>query len=300
MRWFDIERSHNLLYAPAKLTLGLKVIGLRDDGYHLIDSEMVSVSLFDTLEYEPASGSALDLSIVDSFGSEEIDFNICSVALDSSNTITKGAALFGMGGHCIVYKRIPPGGGLGGGSSDVAAMIRYCTSKYEPLLNASELSSAILRIGADVPFCVGVDRAFISGIGEVFAPGVARRDKFVLFLLPVHSSTPQVYRRFDEMGPNLDSLGELGKFENDLESAAIAVSPILGRYRSALTDRFKRVPSMAGSGSTYFCNGDFDDLDLRAMGEVAGAEWSYVDFGDDGLGAVLAVSVQEVHRSDLD
>ena len=114
--------------APAKLTLSLSITGVRADGYHLIDAEMVSLDLADTLKIESGHGVVVE-------GTVEID--------PDDNLITQALALVGRTARVTVAKRIPPGAGLGGGSADAAAILRW--AGYADTQGAAQL-------GADVPF----------------------------------------------------------------------------------------------------------------------------------------------------
>ena len=132
--------------APAKLTLSLRITGVRADGYHLIDAEMVSLDLADTLTIEEGHGVAIE-------GGGEID--------PDDNLITRALALVGRTARVAVNKQIPTGAGLGGGSADAAAILRW--AGYTDVEGAAQL-------GADVPFCLVGGRARVQGIGELVQP----------------------------------------------------------------------------------------------------------------------------------
>ena len=121
------------LAAPAKVTLGLRVTGLRSDGYHLIDAEMVSIDLCDTLEVGPGD----ELEVVGAH----------ALATGSDNLIRRALALVDRRANVLLHKRIPPGAGLGGGSADAAAILRW--AGFDDL-------EAAATIGADVPFAWSV------------------------------------------------------------------------------------------------------------------------------------------------
>jgi 4-diphosphocytidyl-2-C-methyl-D-erythritol kinase len=145
----------------------------------------------------------------------------------------------------VVDKRIPPGAGLGGGSADAAAVLRWagCTDV--------DVASAL---GADVPFCVIGGRARVTGVGEhVRALDFVER-AYTLCTPPFGVSTPAVYRMWDELG------GPSGA-TNDLEAAAIAVAPELAAWRDRLGEATGVTPVLAGSGSTWFVEGAYAGLD---------------------------------------
>ena len=213
--------------APAKLTLSLRITGVRADGYHLIDAEMVSLDLADTLEIEPGKGVLVGASA-------DID--------PADNLITRALALVGRDARVTVTKRIPLGAGLGGGSADAAAILRW--AGYSDVQGAAQL-------GADVPFCLVGGRARVQGIGEIVEPLEHTPQTLTLLIPPFGCSTPEVYRCWDEMG------GPHGANGNDLEPAALKVEPRLDQFRRALEQATGQTARLAGSGSTWFVEGDY-------------------------------------------
>jgi 4-diphosphocytidyl-2-C-methyl-D-erythritol kinase len=205
--------------APAKLTVSLRVTGVRADGYHLLDAEMVSLALADELTFVEGEG----LDVIEGGGSlgPEDDNLVCRVRL---------------------VKRIPVGGGLGGGSTDAAAVLRWA--------GCGDLSVAA-SLGADVPFCVRGGRARVTGTGEVLEPLPFVPRTFTLVTPPFGCSTPDVYRAWDSLG------GPAAGGPNDLEPAALAVEPRLVEWRDALGEASGRTPVLAGSGSTWFVEGAY-------------------------------------------
>ncbi|WP_419929707.1 4-(cytidine 5'-diphospho)-2-C-methyl-D-erythritol kinase [Candidatus Poriferisocius sp.] len=215
------------LIASAKLTLSLRITGVQDDGYHLIDAEMVALDLADTLEIEEGHGVAIS-------GADEID--------PSENLITRALALVGRTARITVDKRIPPGAGLGGGSANAAAILRW--AGYTKVQGAAQL-------GADVPFCLVGGRARVQGIGELVQPLDYVPRTLTLNIPPFGCSTPAVYQRWDEMG------GPEGSNGNDLEPAALEVEPRLDQYRRELEEATGQTARLAGSGSTWFVEGAY-------------------------------------------
>lgn len=220
-----------VLLAPAKLTLSLRVVGVRDDGFHLIDAEMATVDLADRLTIDPGDG--LEVLGVDG-GPEVGDGN--------DNLVRRALVLAGRTAQVRVEKVIPAGAGLGGGSADAAAVLRW--AGFDDLVAAS-------AIGADVAFCLVGGRARVTGIGEVVEPLPFEERTFTLLTPPVGCPTPAVYRRWDEMG------GPSGGRGNDLEQAAVDLVPDLARWRDSLAEASGLQPRLAGSGSTWFVEGEF-------------------------------------------
>jgi len=216
------------LFAPAKLTLSLRVTGVRDDGFHLIDAEMVTLDLGDTLELDP-DGDGL---VVIRDGVREPG--------DDDDLVAAALRMVGRRAAVVLHKRVPAGAGLGGGSADAAAILRWS--------GATDLVAAA-SLGADVAFCVRGGRARVRGIGEVVEPLAFVERTLTLLTPPIHCSTPLVYRRWDELG------GPRGEHGNDLEPAALSLVPDLATWRDRLQDATGRRPRLAGSGSTWFVEG---------------------------------------------
>jgi 4-diphosphocytidyl-2-C-methyl-D-erythritol kinase len=217
--------------APAKLTVSLRITGVRGDGMHLIDAEMVSLDLADRLR----------------FGGAEVSYRgpAAPEALDPDRDLVRRAlrAVGHEGQGVVVDKVIPAGAGLGGGSSDAAAVLRWA--------GVRDLAAAV-RLGADVAFCVVGGRARVRGIGEVVEPLPFVERTYTIITPPFGCSTPAVYRAWDALG------GPRGANGNDLEPAALIVAPDLGVWRDRIAQRTGVVPRLAGSGSTWFLEGAHD------------------------------------------
>lgn len=231
------EPSHGspvVLSAPAKLTLSLRVAGVRGDGLHLIDAEMVTLDLCDTLELvEGGSG----LTVIDPRG-RPID----GIPTGADNLVAQALDLVGRRASVILTKRIPAQAGLGGGSSDAGAILRW--AGHRDLVAAAGL-------GADVAFCSVGGRALVRGIGEVVEPLDHVDEVYTLVTPPVGCPTGAIYRRWDELG------GPRGPNGNDLEPAAVDVVPELVRWRDDLARSTGQCPRLAGSGSTWFVPGEY-------------------------------------------
>jgi 4-diphosphocytidyl-2-C-methyl-D-erythritol kinase len=239
------------LAAPAKLTLSLKVLGRRPDGYHELAAEMVSLDLADTLVVDP-SGDGL---VVEAAGDPR------GIDLDAGpdNLVCRALAVVGRTAGVHLVKRIPVRGGLGGGSSDAAAVLRWA--------GCADLAVAT-ALGADVPFCLKGGRAEVAGIGELVAPLPFEPRAFVLLVPPLGVDTAAVYRAWDSLG----SGPENGC--NDLTVPALAVEPALARWRDLLGEVTGRQPVLAGSGSTWYVEGTATELGLggRASLTLEGQE----------------------------
>ena len=213
--------------APAKLTRSLRITGVRADGYHLLDAEMVSLDLVDTLTFTDGDGL-------------EVRDAAPGVPLDDDNLVRRALAVAGRTAHVVLDKRIPPGAGLGGGSSDAAAVLRWA--------GVTDVGLAA-ELGADVPFCVVGGRARVTGVGEQLEPLPFEALTFTLLTPGIRCATADVYRAWDALGgPKADG-------PNDLEPAALVVAPELARWRDRLAEATGQTPILAGSGSTWFVGG---------------------------------------------
>lgn len=231
------------LRAPAKLTVSLRIVGVRDDGYHLIDAEMVTVDLADELFIAP--GDHLDVvdEVVGGIGCP-------TVSAGSDNLVCRALRTVGRQAAVRLVKRVPAGAGLGGGSADAAAILRWA-GVTDP--------SVALTLGADVPFCVVGGRARVRGVGEEIEQLRSEARSYVLLLPPVGIDTAACYGTWDELG----TTGAEGG--NDLEEAAVHLEPTLARWRDTLGAVCGQRPRMAGSGSTWFVEGEPEELGLAGM-----------------------------------
>lgn len=248
--------------APAKLTLSLRVVGTRPDGFHELDSLTVSVDA-------PAD------SLVVTAGAPGVHLTVdgpaaSGVPADASNLVARAASEVlpdGAGIDVALAKRIPPGAGLGGGSSDAAAVLRACRTLYD--LPVDRVAAAAERVGSDVPFCLQLAPAWMRGRGEVIDPVPAPTPIHVLVVVPPFAiATPPVYRAWDDLGgpastravaPPRAVAHLVEALVNDLEPAAEHVEPRLAPFRAALEAAATAPALLAGSGSA--CWIAFDDAD---------------------------------------
>jgi len=235
-------------FAPAKLTLSLRVVGARTDGMHELVAEMVTIDLADSLTFGAGSGLTVIDGVIGDLGLD---------ALGDDNIVEKALGLAGRRAAVRLAKRIPVGAGLGGGSADAAAVLRWA--------GITDLNLAT-SLGSDVGFCLAGGRARVSGIGEKVEPLPFEDRRFVLLLPPIAVDTGAVYRAWDylkrqDSQPAEDPLPDAA-CRNDLEPAALTVCPQLLHWRETFETITGRRPSLAGSGSTWFVEGTPEELDL--------------------------------------
>ncbi len=248
--------------AFAKINWTLDVVSKRPDGYHNLDTIMQSISLHDTLEIERA-------------GSIDVQVDCTGVPNGTANLAHRAAeayfALAGISGGANVHitKRIPSAAGLGGGSTDAAAVLRALEVLYEPL-DEEKLKKAAVSIGADVTFCLNGGLARATGIGEILEPHEAGRVWLLLVKPACGVPTAEVFSRLalplnkhPETAKALLALkrGDLsslsGLLFNALEPVTGAMAPEIAQIKAGLIARGALGASMTGSGSCVF--GVFQD-----------------------------------------
>ena len=181
------------LKAYAKINLSLNIVGRRSDGYHLIESVMQSVSLYDIVSVKPESRQ------------HGIELRCDIPALQSAeNTAVRAATRFlseagiktGLG--IRIKKNIPERAGLGGGSADAAAVLRALSGLFPGAISEQRLFEIAGDIGADVPFCLLGGTAFAEGTGEILTPLPPLENLwFVLVKAFDKGSTAEMYARYD-------------------------------------------------------------------------------------------------------
>lgn len=267
------------LHAPAKVNLTLIVGARRDDGYHDVSTVMQTVGLYDTLTL--TGGSGLTMTCTDP-----------DLPTDGSNLVLRAARLFfaetGLPVPDLRFdleKRIPSQAGLGGGSSDAAAVLLAMRTLYAPEVSDTELERMAAALGSDVPFFIRGGTALATGRGERLTPLPRLTDGwFVVVKPPEGFSTPAMYRRLDELPPQPPQpdgmTAALGAGELHAVAAALcnsferAVPPDSAVWviREALRAQGALAAMLSGSGSAVF--GLFDREDTaRAAAEVLRARW---------------------------
>jgi len=249
----DSRGGEVLLTAPAKLTTSLRVLGRRSDGYHLLEAEMVTLDLHDVLVVDPA-GDGLSVEPDRAPGALVGEANLTR---NRDNLVCRALAAVNRKAAVHLVKRIPVGGGLGGGSADAAAILRWAGCS-DPAVAA--------RLGADVPFCVVGGRAHVGGTGERVGPLPFEDRRYVLLVPPFGVDTASVYRAWDELGAG-QGRGEPDG-ANDLTAAALAVEPRLGRWRDVLGEITGCRPTLAGSGATWYVEGTPAELGVEGRGSL--------------------------------
>lgn len=247
--------------AYAKLTLSLRVLGLRPDGYHEIEALTVSIGQpHDVVELTavPHPGG---VTMTVEGETEHVPEGMDNLAARAAEDLMLRAGRSGHGVRMILRKRIPAGAGLGGGSADAAATLVAVRKLLVLELTDVELMQVAAGLGSDVPFCVRGGAAWMRGRGEIHEPAQLPHGLgFLVAIPPFRLATPQVYAAWDELGgpqanrrvPAQGPVAQLiDELANDLEPAAEAVEPGMVDFRRALEAAARRPALMAGSGSSY-------------------------------------------------
>ncbi|WP_211444412.1 4-(cytidine 5'-diphospho)-2-C-methyl-D-erythritol kinase [Collimonas humicola] len=257
-----MTRTLNNCPAPAKLNLFLHVTGRRPDGYHLLQTVFQLVDFNDLLHFELRDDDQIRRSTDIPGVPEESDLIVRAAVLLQSALRRKaalaGAAPAPLGANIGIEKKLPMGGGLGGGSSDAATTLMALNHLWQGGLSRQELMALGLQLGADVPFFLFGRNAFAEGIGEslqkldtpglwfvIIQPGVTIPTEIIF-------SSSELTRNTKPVKMTDFSIGTKKLFgKNDLEAVAVSKFPEvaaaikwLGNYGDA---------RMTGSGACVFC-----------------------------------------------
>jgi 4-diphosphocytidyl-2-C-methyl-D-erythritol kinase len=231
------------LPARAKLNLDLAVLGRRPDGYHDVRTTLQAIDLHDLITVAPADRTALTTSGL-------------AMANPSSNSVLKALAALEQATHqelptrIHLHKRIPPGSGMGGASSDAAAALRALVALHHATANLTAIAGAI---GADVPFFLAGGTAVAEQRGDHLTPMPTQPQWYAIAWPGLELPTPDVYREWDAMKnpPKNES--------NQLTEAAMSIEPRVREFANALNSH-QDGWQMTGSGSAFFkrCAGEHD------------------------------------------
>jgi len=179
-----------IVKAPAKINLGLAVLGKRADGYHDLASVMQQISLADTLIFTPRSGDGWDFFCTDADLAGEDNLVCQAAALLCAETGRKPAGV-----TITLFKKIPVEAGLGGGSSDAAATLKALNCLWNLALTDDQLIEIGAQLGSDIPFCLCGGTVLVTGRGEVLKPLPAFPFRWVVLAVPkgMRLSTATVY-----------------------------------------------------------------------------------------------------------
>jgi 4-diphosphocytidyl-2-C-methyl-D-erythritol kinase len=257
-----IERHADAVvaWAPAKVNLYLEIVAKRPDGYHEIESLLVAVSLYDTLQLEN-----------DPSGEVRLECEEAGLPTGPGNLVYRAASLLRArsarkaGAAIRLLKRIPVAAGLAGGSSDAAATIAGLNELWQLRLSIAEMMSLGAELGSDVAFFFSTPAAWCTGRGEVVTRFFLKYPLwFVLLCPPFGLATADVYRaatvpdRAEDSSQFLGAaragdINEIGRrMHNRLQWPAEKLCPALGRYQTRLKGFGPAGQMLSGSGTSLF------------------------------------------------
>lgn len=246
---------------PAKVNLSLDVVGKKENGYHLLETIMQNVDLFDEVTVKK-SGEGINLYC-----------NNGQVPCNASNTAYKAAKLIKdiydikSGIDIIIEKRIPIAAGLAGGSTDAAGVIKAMNQLFALNMTTKDMMEIGVKVGADVPFCILQCTALAEGIGEILTPLKPLEEIWCVLAKPdISISTQEVYRKLninqitkhpDTNGiknciEKMDVAGIALKMSNVLEAVTVNENPIILEIKNLMLEFHALGSLMSGSGPTTF------------------------------------------------
>jgi 4-diphosphocytidyl-2-C-methyl-D-erythritol kinase len=258
-----VNKEPVIIRTPAKVNLSLRVVGRRKDGYHLIDTLMVPVSLYDEIRISKQTGPNAARR-----NSLEVKCNYPGVPSGKNNLVYKAASLLlgdsPQGVRIEVRKRIPVGAGLGGGSSDAAATLVGLNRLLRLGHSLKKLRQLAVTLGADVPFFIRPRPCRARGIGENLTSVRKLPRLWLVILYPGFAvSSARVYRQWrrkltkSKVNTSISaSLGDSAKLSlllvNDLESITMRCYPRVRKLKEKLIRQGAEAAAMSGSGSSVF------------------------------------------------
>lgn len=254
-----------ITFPCAKINLGLNIVGVRDNGYHNIETVFYPIPLCDALEITHMhelfpSETACDLKIT---GNEIIGKETNNLVVKAYNLLKKDYSLPRI--HIHLFKKIPSQAGLGGGSSDAAYTIRLLNEKFNLNMDTNTMIHYASKLGADCAFFINAVPAFASGIGDVLEPLHKQKHAlkgFYLFLIKpdIAISTQEAYQQIEIKKPQVSCKETIALpiehwknyLSNDFESYAFKLYPQLKNIKDKLYQHGAIYASMSGSGSTIY------------------------------------------------
>lgn len=264
--------------APAKINLFLHVVGRREDGYHLLQTVFRFLDYGDTLYFKLRDDGQVIASNPLPGVPPETDLTVRAARLlQQTAGVSKGVEI-------TLDKRLPMGGGLGGGSSDAATTLIALNRLWEAGLSDEALQTLGLQLGADVPIFVYGQTAFAEGIGEAFTPVSVPPAWYVVLVPPVGVPTPAIFKSPDlrrdtpEIAPGAWRAGMGG---NDLEPVACNLFPEVATYLELLSGVSPSPARMSGSGACVFAEFPDESSAKRAMARLPEGVAGFVAQGID-------------------
>lgn len=248
-----------VIFPRAKINLGLRIIEKRDDGYHNIETVFYPVGLSDALEIVVAPGGTgrdlLEVTGLPAGGKPEDNLVIRAVRLMRDEHPIPFLRIH-------LHKMIPPGAGLGGGSSDAASAIKALNRSFRLGLSNEIMKEYALRLGSDLPFFIDCQPSHATGRGEILSPATDYlHGCYIILANPgIHVSTAEAYKNCvpSNVRGSLDIIERLPLSEwkyhifNDFEDYVFRTHPEIGEIKNIMYDSGAVFSLMSGSGSTVY------------------------------------------------
>lgn len=234
------------LLTSAKINLNLKIFPEKKDNYHKLSSIMIPINIFDELEI---AESPYDLI---TFSDKNLN-DIESTIHKALKLLRKTNPQFDKNFYINIKKKIPYNSGLGGGSSNAGAVIRYLCDTYQLKLPMN--IDIVREVGSDVPFFLEGVASKVEGIGEIVNPIQIDKKLDLLIAVPkIGLSTKDVFNAYDNLTPNTRDLFSWQAIEifNDLWPASVSVYPEMKILKNSLEEKYENKFFMSGSGSSFF------------------------------------------------
>lgn len=267
-----------VLPAPAKLNLMLHITGQREDGYHHLQTIFQFVDFGDELTFSPRLDNTLTLSP----DMEDVPFesNLIIKAARSLQTIAAQRGML-VGADIELQKRLPMGGGLGGGSSDAATTLLALNHLWQLNLTLDELADLGLALGADVPVFVHGQAAFAEGVGEQLTPVPELDEPWYLVVCPqVHVDTGKIFsdKRLTRNTPPISIRTALEQGgNNDCQQIVSMIYPEIGKALNLL-NKFS-FAKMTGTGACIFSSFGSEEEAQRVSDQLPAEYVSFVAKG---------------------
>jgi 4-diphosphocytidyl-2-C-methyl-D-erythritol kinase len=270
------------LRAPAKVNLSLRILGRRADGFHDLESLVTPLSLADEVTVDTGIGQGVRVRCDDPSIPQD-DSNLAAIAARQFHSHTG----IRFDARISIRKRIPSGAGLGGGSSDAAAVLVALDSIFETHLGADGLEKIAAHIGSDVPFFIRRVPAWMRGRGERIEPAALSRKLSLLLLKPPFGvATPWAYKNWKSSTeiPGVDYAPQCWQdleLVNDLERPVFEKYTLLPAMKTWLREQPEcHAALMSGSGSTMFAvcedHAAAEILSARALEHFGSTLWTSV------------------------
>jgi 4-diphosphocytidyl-2-C-methyl-D-erythritol kinase len=273
------------IQAPAKINLFLRVVGRRSDGYHDLQTLMCCIGLYDTLQIDVGADQNALLCSHPDLPCDETNLAL-RAAMAFNGALSAQRQILPENVSIHLTKRIPTGAGLGGGSSDAAAVLKSLNGHYGHPFSRDRLLDMALDLGADVPFFIDGTPAIATGVGEVLTPYSQLPSWWIVVVFPGFGiSTSEVFKNFNlaltkckkqlRYFPFSQGKVDMARYLwNDLETVAIQQFPILGDIKKELLNQGAIGALMTGSGSAVFgLFADRQGAQMASDGMVKSARW---------------------------